>query len=555
VASAQSAITAGLLALFSASSGAGLVGFTQSGEGTASRSLEEKLREVGGVSLTDFLGADPTGVGDSTAAWNAANAHAAQAIYVPDGVFVIGEGTLTNKRAYGPGVLKWKGGAVLPMLTLVGGAKLVDLEIDGNAAAQAADVTMIVTDNARRGRLKDCYIHSVRGKAFQTDVALSRYFKVEGCDFEDCGEITACDAVGIRSPYCRVTGCSFVNVGDGHCVRVGLFNEDDTSVPVRGTIIEGNHYDVSEHVAVTLELYAQYTVINGNVINGTESAIKAEAAGGTVFGIAAVGNAIMDTAITTSMNMVVPKVAFLGNLLANVPGPVDLGSDSAALGNVLDTVGDATRASINQQSTSSGLAALGNVVLNAPFRGVVGINNLAALGNIIRNTVEAAIRHAGNGSAVLGNIADTAASGVTMPAASSNFAVAYNVAKTVASPVSYVNNAASATARVSNNVNSNGTTLLYTLASDAFAVSHAGDNARVDTEGAAAADDLVNITGGYIGQPLTVRSTSAARVITARDGTGNLRLAGDFVFTSTNHRLVLEWDGATWAELSRAANG
>src|SRR5574340_1366316 len=57
------------VATLAASGGSALVGFIQTGTGATARTAQAKMRDV--VSVTDF-GADPTGVSDSTAAFNLA---------------------------------------------------------------------------------------------------------------------------------------------------------------------------------------------------------------------------------------------------------------------------------------------------------------------------------------------------------------------------------------------------------------------------------------------------------------------------------------------------
>jgi len=80
--------------------------------------------------------------------------------------------------------------------------------------------------------------------------------------------------------------------------------------------------------------------------------------------------------------------------------------------------------------------------------------------------------------------------------------------------------------------------------------------ARVDTEAAAAADDLDTINGGQDGMRLTLQSSSAARDITLRDGVGNLRLAGNFVLSHTDDTIELIYNSniTSWCEISRSDN-
>lgn len=80
----------------------------------------------------------------------------------------------------------------------------------------------------------------------------------------------------------------------------------------------------------------------------------------------------------------------------------------------------------------------------------------------------------------------------------------------------------------------------------------------VDTEGAAATDDLDTINepteGLADGAILVIKPSSSARTVVAKDGTGNLRLAGDFTMDDGTDMLTLIWTGTTWNELSRSAN-
>lgn len=77
---------------------------------------------------------------------------------------------------------------------------------------------------------------------------------------------------------------------------------------------------------------------------------------------------------------------------------------------------------------------------------------------------------------------------------------------------------------------------------------------RLAAEGSPAADDLVTVNGGEIGQFLVLSSNTSGDVITLKDGSGNLRLAGDFTLTNGQDRIVLLYDGTNWCELSRSDN-
>lgn len=79
----------------------------------------------------------------------------------------------------------------------------------------------------------------------------------------------------------------------------------------------------------------------------------------------------------------------------------------------------------------------------------------------------------------------------------------------------------------------------------------------IDTEGAAASDDLDTITAGTgveAGALLTLRAANVARVVTLKDGSGNLLLNGDYAMSATDRTITLLYDGTNWRELSRSVN-
>ena len=85
------------------------------------------------------------------------------------------------------------------------------------------------------------------------------------------------------------------------------------------------------------------------------------------------------------------------------------------------------------------------------------------------------------------------------------------------------------------------------------AVTITGSRHTLTGEGGAA-DDLATINGGADGDYLVLRAESESVTITAKDGTGNMKLAGDFAMTSKDDTLTLMFDGTSWLELDRSDN-
>lgn len=81
---------------------------------------------------------------------------------------------------------------------------------------------------------------------------------------------------------------------------------------------------------------------------------------------------------------------------------------------------------------------------------------------------------------------------------------------------------------------------------EAFAEGH-----FIDTEGAAASDDLDTINGGRDGDRIIIRAADSARTVVVKDATGNLQLNSDFSMDNAQDSILLEKSGSTWFEISR----
>jgi len=76
----------------------------------------------------------------------------------------------------------------------------------------------------------------------------------------------------------------------------------------------------------------------------------------------------------------------------------------------------------------------------------------------------------------------------------------------------------------------------------------------IDTEASASSDDCDTINGNSMGRIIIVKASSSARTVVMKDGTGNLRLAGDFSMDHNEDRIVLISKASDWVELCRSNN-
>jgi hypothetical protein len=84
-----------------------------------------------------------------------------------------------------------------------------------------------------------------------------------------------------------------------------------------------------------------------------------------------------------------------------------------------------------------------------------------------------------------------------------------------------------------------------------------GSNIAIDTEAAAAADDLDTINGTVTGQIVICSIANASHIPTFKNNTGNLKLQNslDFVPTALTDRIEFISDGTTLYEISRSGQG
>lgn len=100
---------------------------------------------------------------------------------------------------------------------------------------------------------------------------------------------------------------------------------------------------------------------------------------------------------------------------------------------------------------------------------------------------------------------------------------------------------------------SGGSWVEATISGSAIAV--AGFTMDVDTEGDAATDNLLNITGGRAGDVILLRAENDGRDVVVIDGGGgNIRLQGNRTLDDGQDMLMLAYDGSRWLEVAFSSN-
>lgn len=535
--------------------GAELVAFAQAGTGAVQRTTQDKLREF--VSPEDF-GAVGDGVTDDSAAFNLAGASDAKEIMASKNYVITGV-DLYKKRLTGGGKLIWKSASSESMLTIYGENSCIDgMEFDGNESGQTTNLTMINLQNAPNSSVINNSFSNGRHKLFSTDVANSYGAIIAHNKVKNWGTQSNCNVFEVRSPDARITGNSVdTMLAAGHCVRLGLFDGDATTVPVTGCVVSSNVFKNTLHVGVTGEIYANGLTISDNVFDTLNQAIKLESAGDTVFDVSITGNVIKNIAGETALNLSANNVSFIGNHCKSMAGGPYFGNDFIAANNYFDSCGSASAACISNSSSSVRAVISGNVIKGAPYRAIAVEGNATITGNSIFTTGGAAIRVSGSGSVITGNLIDGAVNFISTNSTLTDSIIKDNFVKNISgaafSAFSY--NANFASVLVRDNIGAGEVSYTHTISSDAITVSATDALVVIDTEGAASTDDLSTISGGRVGQIIVLRTSSVSRDVTVKDTVGNIRLAGDCLLDTTSDTITLQFDQSLgWVELCRSNN-
>lgn len=538
--------------------GSQYVGFIQSGAGAVARTSLDKMKEW--VSVKDF-GAVGDGVTDDTVAFQNALNQGSKDVYVPTGIYSVSSITVNTQKLFGSGTIRWKAGSTTSLVTLTGlNAGIDGITFDGNSAGITSDVVMIVTSAAPYAYLSNVRAYGGRNKCFRSDVGLSPHVRVANCVFHDWGTVSGCNVVDFRSSYGSVVGCHFESIGDGHCVRVGVYNTD-VGTPVIGCVVSGSVFRNTQHVGVCMELYARYTTVVGCTFDTLEQGIKIETEGGTAFNNAIIGCTFKDIYQAASANNLNGTRVLFSNNILQACGSTTLGPGGICIGNQFQQCGDAasSQPAIRLISTATNCLVANNYVDNSPFDGIqVGGANSTCRNNRVQNSFRRNIDMSADGVVVTGNYTTGGQLGFVASSAATNAYISGNRATGASTNNFSIVNAAGMYIDATNVGYTAGFSVVNISAGVAtLLVGSPVMSYTIDTEASAATDDLDTVTPTFtpaVGTMLMLRSNSSARVVTAKDNTGNMQLAGDFVFTNTRDRLTLVWNGTAWDEVSRSDN-
>lgn len=534
--------------------------FKQVGAGAVNRGIVPKLREM--VSVLDYA-AVGDGVADDTAAFASALA-ASKDVFVPRGVYrVAGLSPPAGAQIFSDGAtIKPIAGTLQPgVLNISADRVMLDgLVFDGDASAMTTTVYAINATAGVRHNIRNCEFTNFTNRVIFLSEGVDGC-RVTGNVFRDTGTTSNCNCIEIQSNDTLVSNNSFLEIGNGHCVRVA-----GSGAGALRTNIVGNHARNTDHVFVTCELNSHGVNIVGNFVDGANAGVKTENDDVNVSEVNIVGNFFQNGEYVTYFNLDTANVMFKDNIVVNCPGGPYFGPNGCCIGNTfIDSGSDANEVI---QITAGGICS-NNSITNASFDAIRLSGDAVCSGNRIVGTASGfdAIAVTGANNVVTGNYIDTADNGIVISNTTLNSIIENNTFKNLTGAPVFASPATLSSANYRTNRIGYGNTgaappsvLTQTISGGTIYVNEGTTHVFVDTEAAAASDDLDNILGGHTGQRIVLSTVSSSRDVNLRSGVGGniiLRLTAGYgtpcALGTLRSSVTLHNQAGSWVELDRAA--
>ncbi|WHY91256.1 right-handed parallel beta-helix repeat-containing protein [Neobacillus cucumis] len=384
--------------------------------------LNEKIDDIA-INVKEF-GAKSDGT-DSTQAFIDARKKS-KIIFVPYGTFIVDNLSLQDVVLVGNGTLKWKGASTSFMLELKGRCIIEGLTFDGNGPVQMENhKPAIKLTRANKTTICQNAFTNFKGKVIVSDLADSPNIQVFNNRFENCGTVKGCDVLTVRSSNWLINGNFFSNIGDGHCIRLGLYNYDSKKNKVEQVTVSDNQFKNTQHVGVTCELNTCNVLIIGNIFDELDQAIKCESAGNTVSEITVSQNIIRNIKLETALHLSVEKVKFTNNRCYNLANGPYFGEYFDCSHNDFYDCGSSSGEVIGVFGKPKHGIVSNNIIVNPKYRGIV-VSGGMVTGNQIVNCPDQAIR-VSDSSIIVNNIINGSSEGIYVVSTASNTVIKDNV--------------------------------------------------------------------------------------------------------------------------------
>lgn len=517
--------------------------------------LQARALFPGGRANIRQFGAVGDGVADDSSPFEAASIYAEATdtpLHLPAGVYLLSDCDTAGASLYGdgPGTILKDGGSTTYMLddSSTNEVAIADLTLDGGGTTTANAVRFNLNP---RVLLQNVNAKDWGGRGVFFEQAVSNV-TIEGGFISG---VTGADFYVFKSHYNIVTGVQFDNCAE-HVVRFGRFNSDTDTASGRYCVVSSCIFNQIGNDAVLFELDSGFGTVANCSLRNSRSLIKAETSdpNGPAQRIFVIGN-ICDGAINEASACIklnsTRNCLIQGNLVSGFDTGITVGEHSVIDGNIFQNiVSNAIR------TDSDYMVITGNRIISSTGNGINHTGSYSVINdNSVTNCDADGISLAdGINNSVSGNTLSACDVNLSLSSTATDNIITGNHSTAPAS--SHLVNSGANNA-ITNNVNIEDGYFNGEVSGGVISVLPSYKFANVDTEGAAATDNLNGINGGTPGQVLVLQSTNTVtRDVTVKHGINNIELSGgaDFTLADTQDTITLVYNGSNWCEIARSDN-
>lgn len=445
------------------------------------------------------------------------------------------------------------------------------LTVDGCTFLGGSDASNDANGDPRYISITRPIIYRITGNTFNFNAAPAGFGRVAIMSFQT-GSVTDWAHGTITNNTISYCG-KHTDGGSGNLAAISLYSYAECVVISNNVLISSwggaisSKFD-AENITITGNTIRGVYSLHGNPNTGGSISVDASVNTSTRGTISIIGNSITDVyhngividGVNSALTLYGATVAIMGNTLRAVTGTANVAisvnrlTDVTISGNA--TLGFGAGVFLQNAQKSAVISANTFRLATVYAINIATSNTLAQLtitGNYIEDATDRGIYLGSSGGGlVVGNTVNNTGttSGIYVLNNTAAMLIANN--NVTASTPLFISGTVTGLL-VTRNAFSATITRLLTIATGA-ATAYL-DWHTVDTEAAAATDDLDTVSGGVDGDIKTFRAANSARDVVFKDGTGNMKLVGDFTLNNVEDTITLRYMAGTWYELSRSDNG
>ncbi len=349
-----------------------------------------------------------------------------------------------------------------------------------------------------------------------------------------------------------ISNCTFDNCED-HAIRFGRFNSDPAVPSGQYSTVDSCAFNNIRNDAVLFELNSGRGIVSNCTGKTIRRLVKVEgSAGSDPASRVIVCNNIIEDPIAEVADAIngndAIQLIITGNHIKGYYQGITCGNNSIVSNNILEDITDAEAI----RAEGGNVIVSDNQIIGHTGSNAISCDSTANIhGNTIVSTTTG-IRIAGK--TMVFNNTISANIGINVRSTANSSTIELNDLSDCTT--AYID--ASTGTLIKGNLGADDNTVKdYDVLAGTITLERGVKGVVIDTESAAATDDLDTINGGDTYDELIITGASVSRVVTVKHNTGNIRLSGGVDFNTQSSRDVLKLyksSASEWVEVTRSDN-